>query len=267
MSDASFLAEIGPYAAEVAHATGLDCRLFMVQWALESAWGTSGVAHNNNFAGIENSAGHGCTVCDGIYTCCPTIADFEALYLAILDQGIYAPVRATAGQSLAAQFRALGASPWAASHYATGCGSDGCELINLYAAQRSLFDAAAASSCGTDPCTGVVCPPGDTCVAGVCVPPVSPPPSHSVQYIAVGATLLGLAAFGIWEATRHPQGTRVVVAHLEGGVASIGGIRAADPAPGRSPRPVAVHQARRVPARRAGVPMGTGLGAGLERRR
>jgi hypothetical protein len=265
MSDQSFLAEIGPSCAQVAHVTGLDCRLFMVQWALESAWGTSAVAHNNNFAGIEHSAGKGCTVCDGIYTCCPSLADFTALYIAIFTQGTYASVIATHGQSLANQFAALGRSPWAASHYATGCGAAGCELANLYASEQSLFDTAAAAACGTtNPCAGVTCQAcyacaggvcidqcaaGWTCVAGVCTPPVSPPPTSSGPFLAIGVALLGtIGVLAIIEAQRHPAAARGVearLARLEGGGSGLGGgtpmSRAARMAPVREARSVRVN--------------------------
>jgi hypothetical protein len=266
MSDASFLAEIGPSCHEVATATGLDCRLFMVQWALESFWGTSQVASHNNFAGIEApSAGKGCTCCIGGFTVCPSLADFTALYIAIFTQGTYASVIATHGQSLANQFAALGRSPWAASHYATGCGAAGCELANLYASEQALFDAAAAAACGTtNPCAGVTCQAcyacaggvcvdqcatGWTCVAGVCTPPGSPPPTSSAgPYLAIGVALLGtIGVLAIIEAQRHPAAARGVearLARLEGGGSGLGGgtpmSRAARMTPVREARSVSV---------------------------
>lgn len=151
MSNASFLAALAPYAHAQAQATGLDCRLFLVQWAYESAWGSSEIASHNNFAGIENSNGKGCTVCDGIYTCCPSIADFSALYTALITDSLYAGVRATAGQPLAAQFTALGQSPWAGGHYAGTCGTPGCALAELYAANQASFDAAGCQSVAVGP--------------------------------------------------------------------------------------------------------------------
>ena len=164
MSNQSFVAAMAPYAHQVASATGLDCRLFLVQWAYESAWGSSEVASHNNFAGIEHSAGKGCTVCDGIFTCCPSVADFAALYTAIIEQPIYASVRATAGQPLGDQFIALGRSPWAAGHYEGSCGSPGCALAQLYAANAATFDAAGCQSVPPPP-PG----PGPTDTAGLLV--------------------------------------------------------------------------------------------------
>jgi hypothetical protein len=271
MSDASFLAEIGPYTHDVAAATGLDCRLFMVQWALESNWGTSGVAvADHNYAGIEcPSAGKGCSGCDRSgYTICPSLADFTALYTAIITDSTYASVVATHGQSLSAQFAALGRSPWAASHYATGCGVDGCELANLYASERALFDAAASASCGTttNPCAGVVCSPcyecsagvcvntcpaGYTCVSGVCTPPVSPPPTSSAPLLAIGVVLVGgIATLAIVEAHRHPVLARRVSARLEGG----GGFGDGAPGPAlrvrRAPRSIEVASAGGLGRRR-----------------
>ena len=175
MSDASFITAMAPYAEQAATATGLDCRLFLVQWALESAWGTSTIARNDsNFAGIEwPSAGKGCTTHDGIYTHCLNVQDFTDLYIAIISDSTYAAVRATAGQSLENQMEALGRSPWAASHYSTGCGYDGCELVNLYHDEQSLFDGASCSGGGASP------------------PPPNPGPSVLVPALLIGG---GIAA-------------------------------------------------------------------------
>jgi len=217
MSDATFLAKMAPYAMQAAHATGLDCRLFLVQWALESAWGTSTVSSHNNYAGLENSAGKGCTVCNGQYTCCPTVADFTALYLAILGDSTYASVRATAGEALTNQLEALGRSPWAASHYATGCGYDGCELVNLYADQKALFDTYCVAP-PPNPCDPSPCPPGCTCVcagpscnAADCIncPGSTPAPAGytpstgpALFAVAAGAAVLG----GVWYERRRSTG-------------------------------------------------------------
>jgi hypothetical protein len=186
MSVATFCAAMLPYAKQAATATGLRCELFLTQWGLESNWGQSIIAvDDHNFAGIEcPSAGKGCTGCDGIYTRCPTTADFADLYIAILSDSTYAPVRATAGQSLTSQFEALGRSPWAESHYATGCGYDGCELVNLYNDEAATISAACA---GTGP------------------PP--PPPGSGVGVgllVAVGV----LAAAAVW--TRRERVAAVV---------------------------------------------------------
>jgi Mannosyl-glycoprotein endo-beta-N-acetylglucosaminidase len=190
MSDASFIAAMTPYAVQAASATGLDCRLFLVQWALESTWGTSTIARNDsNFAGIEwPSASTGCTTKDGIYTHCDNAQDFTHLYIAIINGATYASVRATAGQSLENQMEALGRSPWAESRYSTGCGYDGCELVNLYHDEQSLFDGASCvASCTCD------CPAGYTCGPDCsCTPPASPPsPSPVVPLLLIGG---GVAA-------------------------------------------------------------------------
>lgn len=165
MSNASWLSSIAPYAGQAARATGLDCRLFLVQWAYESTWGTSSVASHHNLAGIEHSQGKGCTCCtgDGVYTICPNLTDFAALEAAILLGGSYAGVLATRGQALAAQFAALGRSPWAAGHYQGGCGTPGCALAALYAANQAAIEAAARS------CTSAPPPPAAASGAGLLV--------------------------------------------------------------------------------------------------
>ena len=107
-----------------------------------------------------------------------------------------------------------------------------------------------------NPCTGVTCgpcqsclngvcvdecPAGDTCVAGVCTPPVSPPPpAVSAGLVVAGLLLAGLAGFAAWEAHRHPGGARGVLERLEGGPGL---------APGHAPpRPAhPVRSAARVP--------------------
>ena len=197
MSVASFCTAMAPYARQAAVATGLDCRLFLTQWGYESTWGTSSVASHNNFAGIEHSSGKGCTCCtgDGVYTICPNVQDFTNLYIAILEQGIYASVRATAGQALSVQMVALGNSPWAAGHYAGSCGSPGCALIEVYNANAAAINACLGTATCTPPCA-----PGSTCVAGTCVP-APPPPAGSLGglgtvLLVVGTVALGAAA---WE--------------------------------------------------------------------
>lgn len=196
MSVASFVAAMAPYARQVASATGLDCRLFLTQWGYESAWGTSPVSQHNNFAGIENSTGKGCTVCNGIYTCCPTIQDFTDLYIAIIEQGIYAPVRATAGRALSTQMVALGNSPWAAGHYEGSCGTPGCGLISLYNQFATTINACLSAP----PACSPPCPSGFTCVAGHCVP-TSPPPSGSGTKFGTVLLIVSGVAFGAaaWE--------------------------------------------------------------------
>lgn len=219
MSDASFLATMAPYAKQIAAATGLDCRLFLIQWAIESAWGTSAVASHNNFAGLENSAGKGCTVCDGVYTCCPTIADFAALYTAIITDATYASVRATRGQPLFNQCVALGKSPWACSHYGctatTGCpvcANAGQNLWNLYVDQQSLFD----SACGVvvsapNPCLPNPCDAGCTCV------PAGPTGSVAQCVNCPGGSSAPAAAY-----QTSGSNTALVIAALTGGAVLAG---------------------------------------------
>ncbi len=199
MSITSFCQQMAPYAEQEASLTGLDCRLFLLQWVLESASGTSTIAQNDhNYAGISNSSGQGCSCCDDGYSICPSPQDFVALYHQIITNGDYAGVLGTAGQSLQAQVTALGNSPWAGSHYGSPPGTN---LWNLYLSNQSAFNGACSASAPAPQPVPVAtcgaCLPGWTCVAQTCYPPgvpggllgVSPPSS-------VGAGVLGFVLLG-----------------------------------------------------------------------
>ncbi len=155
MSVASFLAAAAPYAGQEASVTGLDCRLFLVQWGLETGWGSSNLARCNNWAGLTCDHCTAAGTCSGRFACLPSPAAFRSAYDCFLHNGNYGGVLAARGQSLSAQFVALGVSPWDAGHYAGTCGHPGCALQNLYAANQSAVDGAARNcAAGTPP------PPG-----------------------------------------------------------------------------------------------------------
>jgi hypothetical protein len=131
----------------------------------------------------------------------------------------------------------------------------------------------------TDPCAGVhcgacqecsdgvcldTCPAGSTCVAGICTPPVSPPPSSSGALVAAGLVLVGgLATLAVLEAHRHPHWRRQWLGGLQGPGATLGDRGGADSGVGRPGRRNAVNRASRAPRRRGGVPTGESFGAGL----
>lgn len=192
MSVPSFLSTVQPYAAAEAAATGLDCRMFMTQWAFESGWGTSALAQHNNLAGITCApCSYGGYCLPGTRFCgYPSLSAFQQAYNAFLHNGNYGAVLAAAGQPLLTQFVVLGQSPWDAGHYMGNCGSPGCSLIEVYQGLQSAIDAAGAAC--------AVAPPSP--------PPPAPPPQPTQEPIqqplgssgggsaAVDAVIAGTAA-------------------------------------------------------------------------
>ena len=167
-----------------------------------STWGTSNIAVNDhNFAGIEcPSAGKGCSGCDGPYTICPSTGAFEQLYVAILEQN-YAALLATRGQALSVQFKALGESPWACSHYGCSggqgcptCAAAGSSLQNLYNDNQTAIDGAACSTPTPTPTPVPVPVPGP------------PAPSEGFLDSPLGAGLVLLSAAGLFWYLRERRG-------------------------------------------------------------
>ncbi|MHB1802869.1 MAG: hypothetical protein ACYCU5_14685 [Actinomycetes bacterium] len=106
----AFIREVAPYVARAARATGLDPRLILAQWALESGWTASGKpASPYNLAGL---------VFGSRLASFSGLSAFEASYVRSMLGPLYRPVR-QAG-SLWGQERALAASPWSSDHYAGG---------------------------------------------------------------------------------------------------------------------------------------------------
>jgi len=231
----SYIATMTPYARQAAQATGLDCRLFLVQWALESGWAASDGWGNWT---CNNEANMSCAPCSNggycscgvhgspCFCCYPTLQDFTDAYLAFLHNGNYAGVLAATGQPLTAQFQALGQSPWDCGHY--GCsGGGGCptcanagnSLIAIYQDFQSDFDNACPSVAPpspppTNPCAGVscdacstcsdgtcfsACPAGWSCVAGECLPPFVELPAklNATTVVGTALVLVGLIGSGI----------------------------------------------------------------------
>jgi len=126
---AEFVAEVGPYADQVASATGLNRWAVITQWALETGWGSPNSTFGwNNLAGIifhgEYSDANG-------FTQYPSLEAFTQDYIAVLRQPNMAVILASAGKSIGEQLVAFGQSPWAGSHYNNGRGP-GSSLVSLY---------------------------------------------------------------------------------------------------------------------------------------
>ncbi len=184
MTPSAFVSWVLPAARQVASATGLDCRLFLVQWAIETGWAAAHSWGNPTCMNMGNINCHPCT--DGGYCSCgtsgacfccyPSLSAFAAAYITRLHNGLYPGVLAAAGSTLASQFTALGQSPWDAGHYRClggSCGAPGYALSQLYAEFQSLFDGAGCGSAPPppppNPCAGVTCDSCSTCQGGACV--------------------------------------------------------------------------------------------------
>ena len=119
MTPQDFAAAYLPTAQEVSRGTGIDSYALLAQWGVETAWG-SAINNANNLGNIRCSP---TTFCE--YA---SLEDFAAAAIATWRNGYYGAVLATAGQPVAAQLHAIGASPWDAGHYNNG-GGVGSSLI------------------------------------------------------------------------------------------------------------------------------------------
>ena len=121
-------ASLAEEAAKQAH---LLPETVLVQWAIETDFGQSHAAQKNNFAGISRN-GHVLSF--------PDKTAFVAAYAKTMGLAWYAAVREA--DTPEAQMSALGASPWASSHYAEPGGAPGSSLIAVYQQYQSTIRAA-----------------------------------------------------------------------------------------------------------------------------
>ena len=109
-------------------ATGFLPSVILAQWANETNWGRSPAwVYGHNFAGVSPG---------GALAGYPTIATGLAAYIATANSPLYNPVRAAKPAGSIAQARALGASPWAGSHYEDLAGVVGQALVDLIVANN-----------------------------------------------------------------------------------------------------------------------------------
>lgn len=121
MSNQSFLASVTPDAQIASARTGVPVAVILAQWAIETGWGTSPAwLQGNNYAGVSYG---------GSVNSFPDRAAGLAAYINVMNQSDYATVRSAGGDAAAAA--ALGASPWAASHYADASGVQGSLLDDV----------------------------------------------------------------------------------------------------------------------------------------
>jgi hypothetical protein len=136
MTPAEFFAEAAPWARQVKEAIPtMFVSVVLAQWANETGYGGPDWSPSNNPGNVGDPDAGGQTVF-------PTLAAGVATYITTLQLDYYDAVRAAT--SPADQMRALGESPWAASHYGTPPGVD---LTVIYTA----YDLASYDSVAPEP--------------------------------------------------------------------------------------------------------------------
>jgi Mannosyl-glycoprotein endo-beta-N-acetylglucosaminidase len=118
-----FVAQYSSYAQAAASQTGVPWQTILAQWADETAYGTSAAfTQGYNFAGVSPG---------GSVASYPSLAAGLAAYVQTLSSPLYASVRNAASGGPVAAAQALGASPWAASHYDASGGGPGSDLVAI----------------------------------------------------------------------------------------------------------------------------------------
>lgn len=123
----AFFKKMAPYASKARSKikSGIAESIILAQWANESAYGKSELAKNaNNFGGtkkVASSIASGSyTIGSNVYAKYASIDQFVDDYVRIMNLSYYAAVRAKDDGDISGQAVALGASPYAGSHYGGG---------------------------------------------------------------------------------------------------------------------------------------------------
>lgn len=197
----AFLADYAGYAQLAAQQTGIPWETIIAQWADETGWGTStAFVAGHNFAGVSPG---------GRIATYPDVATGLAAYISTLLDPVYATVRNAGAQGPVAAAQALGASPWAASHYNASGGGPGSDLVTI------LAQAGLDTSQGADVLTAYV-PGTNLHIPGTAAGGSLAPPSYvtdtassvvndlisALERPALSAVFLllavGLVAAGVW---------------------------------------------------------------------
>ncbi len=118
-----------PYASQASEALKIPTSVILSQWALESAYGTSGLAGVYNLGGIKYSTkGYGQKLPSG-FASYASFADFTRDYIRVLKLPYYDDVRGKT--DVVEAVRALAASPYDAGHY-HGTGDSLLKIIKQY---------------------------------------------------------------------------------------------------------------------------------------
>lgn len=201
----SFLDTYSAYAQLAETKTGVPWQTILAQWADETGWGQApAFANGFNFAGVSPG---------GRVAVYPDLMSGLAAYVATLTQPIYATVRNAAPQGPVAAAQALGASPWAASHYNDSGGGPGSDLVAILdetglastSATLTGYNPGQAFLNNLDPGLGLGLKVGGS-VAGDIATKVADDLISAVKKPALGALFLvlaaGLVGAGIWRAAK-----------------------------------------------------------------
>lgn len=113
MTPEAFIEEYQPLAQELSDATGIDHRVFLSQFAVDTAWGTSRLAREaNNLTKLKTNDRF-----DGTYAAFSSLQEFSAAYRQELANPIHAGIVQSVGEPVEAQLQALAESPLDDNHY------------------------------------------------------------------------------------------------------------------------------------------------------
>ena len=122
MTPKTYFEKMEPYAAKASAALGIPKSVILAQWSWETAFGTNrGSRDLNNHGGIKYVGAKTQDYESGMYAGYASIDGFVDDYVRVLSLKYYDDVRkAGATPGIEDDTKALGASPYAESHYANG---------------------------------------------------------------------------------------------------------------------------------------------------
>lgn len=135
----AFASAYGACADQVAAATGIDRWALLIQWSDETGFGTSFAGKNNlgNIRCLPSKPFCDYATLDDFANAASSLWQSTAYINASYPNGFNPYRLAAVGQPMTTQLSLIGASPWDAGHYASGCGYNGCDLIAIW---HSDFD-------------------------------------------------------------------------------------------------------------------------------
>lgn len=139
MTPREYAQQMSPYANRASQQTGIYPSIILLQWGLESGWGTSHFASYNNHGGItyvDESIAAGPIPAPGVagqtFAAYASLWQFADDYARVMSLSYYAEVRAACqrGEERTEICRQLGLSPYDAGHYELH-GVPGAKLMNV----------------------------------------------------------------------------------------------------------------------------------------
>lgn len=115
MKPEEFITRYASLAFQAQEETGIDYRVILAQWALETGWGENDLSrHHNNLGSIKYTGKYGTPGPNG-FASYSDLNEFLEDYIRVMNLDYYARVRSA--QDPEAQIRALQASPYDENHY------------------------------------------------------------------------------------------------------------------------------------------------------